>query len=443
MNVGIVGAGVAGLAAAKKLQALGHTVTLFENRHEVGGQVVTFDVGGEPLECFYHHIFNNDTTVIRYFDELGLGDRLEWIEPNNAHFVKGRSYRFVTPLDLLKFTAIPFVSRVRLGLATLWLQRQKDWRKYETTSARKYLERAIGKRAFQAFWGPLLRGKFGMYADEVSMAWLHWKIRLRFGSRTKGGLKEELGYPRGSFRIYYDALAKDIEASGGTIHLNTRVEDIEVSSGAAIGITVGGEMHEFDAVLMTTPNIITRKLVPELPPDYAAILDSVRYQWATCLVLELDRPLSDVYWLSIADDLPFVACVEHTNLIDPRRYGGVHVVYLSNYVSTGDPVLDMDAEEVVDRYADGLRAINPAFENSWVQKMHFFTDPGGQPVIGVNYSKSVPDTRTGIGGLYLANTTQIYPEDRGQNYSLELGEQVAELIDQDARSIAGAKGARI
>ena len=157
----------------------------------------------------------------------------------------------------------------------------------------------------------------------------------------------------------------------------------------------------------------------------------------------MDRPLSEIYWLSIADDLPFVACVEHTNLIDPARYGGNHVVYLSNYVSTGDRVLDMDADAVLDTYLDGLRKINPSFDPSWVRKKHFFKDPGGQPVIGVGYSKSVPDMRTGIGGLYLANTTQVYPEDRGQNYSLELGEKVAKLIHEDERSVAAARGARI
>jgi len=54
-------------------------------------------------------------------------------------------------------------------------------------------------------------------------------------------------------------------------------------------------LHEFDAVLMTTPNIITKKIAPDLPKDYLEVLDRVRYQWATCLVLALDRPLTPYY----------------------------------------------------------------------------------------------------------------------------------------------------
>ncbi|HEX6031960.1 MAG TPA: FAD-dependent oxidoreductase, partial [Tepidiformaceae bacterium] len=195
------------------------------------------------------------------------------------------------------------------------------------------------------------------------------------------------------------------------------------------------QRHEFDAVLMTTPNIITRRIAPDLPPHYTEVLDRVRYQWATCLVLAIDRPLSPIYWLSIGDDLPFVACVEHTNFMHPEDYGGNHVVYLSNYASPGDPVLDMDADQVFERYLDGIKKINPDFDPSWVREKWFFKDPGGQPVIGTNYSASIPDIRTGVTGLYLANTTQIYPEDRGQNYSLLLGEKAAGMIDEDLRGL--------
>lgn len=435
MRVGIVGAGVAGLAAARVLQERGHEVELFEGRHEVGGQVVTFPVGGTPLECFYHHLFTSDTTVVRYIEELGLGEHLRWIEPRNAHFVNGRIYPFVTPMDLVKFTAVPFTTRVRLGLAALWLRRQHDWKKYEPVTARKWMERAVGQKGYAALWGPLLKGKFADKADEVGMVWLWGKIYLRFASRKGGGSKESLGYLEGSFRRYYTALADLITSRGGHIHLNCRVEQVESANGVARGIRTAEGTHEFDAVLMTTPNIITRKITAGLPSGYAAVLDRVRYQWASCLVLALDRPLSEVYWLSIGDDLPFVACVEHTNFMSPGDYGGNHVVYLSNYASPGDPILELDAEQVFERYLEGIRRINPAFDRSWVREMWFFKDPGGQPVIGTNYSESIPDIRTGVTGLYLANTTQVYPEDRGQNYSLLLGERAAGIIDEDLRAL--------
>jgi protoporphyrinogen oxidase len=443
VRVGIVGAGVAGLAAANVLQDEGHDVTIFEGRHEVGGQVVTFPVGGTPLECFYHHLFTNDTTAVRYIEELGLGDHLRWIEPHNGHLVNGKRYPFVTPRDLLRFDAIPITSRIRLGLVALYLRRQKEGiEKYEGVTARQWMERAVGRKAFNAFWGPLLKGKFADHADEVGMVWLWNKIYLRFASRQSGN-REALGYLEGSFRRYYMALADRIESRGGTIHLSTPVERVSVEQAAVSGIVSGGTDHSFDAVLMTTPNIITRRIAPELPAAYTDVLDRVQYQWATCLVLALDRPLSDMYWLSVADDLPFVACVEHTNFLKPEDYGGNHVVYLSNYVSPGHPVLEMEADEVFEHYLAGIRVINPAFDRSWVRERWFFKDPGGQPIIGTNYSRSIPEMETGIAGLYLANTTQVYPEDRGQNYSLQLGEKAGRLIHSQARAVAAQKGAWI
>lgn len=444
MKVGIVGAGVAGLAAAKVLSERGHQVTIFEGRHEVGGQVVTFPVGGEPLECFYHHIYTNDTTVVRYIEDLGLGQHLEWIQPKNAHFVKRRMYPFVTPMDLLKFTAIPFTSRVRLGLAAVWLRRQKDGvKRYEGVTARSWMERAVGKKAFAAFWGPLLKGKFADQADNVSMVWLWNKIYLRFASRKGSGASESLGYLHGSFRRYYMALADRLTERGVDIRLNTNVDEVVISGGTVTGIRAGGELHEFDQVLMTTPNIITSRICPDLPADYKAILDRVRYQWATCLILALDRPLTPYYWLSIGDDLPFVACIEHTNFLPKERYGGNHIVYLSNYTAPGHPVLEMNADEVFQSYLEGIKALNPKFDPSWVKDKWFFKDPGGQPVITTYYSRSIPEMRTGIDGLYLSNTTQVYPEDRGQNYSLILGEKVAALMDEDGKKLAGARGAGI
>ncbi|MDA1348179.1 MAG: amine oxidase, partial [Chloroflexi bacterium] len=54
-----------------------------------------------------------------------------------------------------------------------------------------------------------------------------------------------------------------------------------------------------------------------------------------------------------------------------------------------------------------------------------------QPIVGVNYSSHIPDHRTPVTGLYLANTTQVYPEDRGTNYSVRMGRRVAQMLMDD------------
>jgi hypothetical protein len=43
----------------------------------------------------------------------------------------------------------------------------------------------------------------------------------------------------------------------------------------------------------------------------------------------------------------------------------------------------------------------------------------------------MPPIRTPVERLYLANTTQVYPEDRGTNYAVRLGDQVAQAVLMD------------
>jgi protoporphyrinogen oxidase len=436
LNIAVIGAGVAGLAAAYRLLQKGHDVTVVEAGPFVGGQVRTFETGGDPLEAFYHHLFKSDTNVISLIEELGLGEELRWVESKVGFYHDGRIYDFVTPGDLLRFTPVPFVDRVRLGLAALYLRRQKDWTRYEDITAKDWIVKYVGQRAYDVVWGQLLRGKYGVFADEVGMTWFWGKIFLRFASRDGGVTsREELGYLQGSFGRYIEALRQRIDELGGEILLRSPVERVLLDGERASGLALAGDQsgsRDFDAVLATVPNKFFLQMVPELPEQYAATLRSVRYQWASCLVLALSKPLSHIYWLNIsAPEVPFVAVVEHTNFIEPERYCGKHYVYFSNYVSEDDPVLSMDVDQALATYLPHIKKINPDFAEDWIIEKHFFKDPAGQPIITRNYSRSIPDHRTPIDGLYLANTTQIYPEDRGQNYSILMGEGMADVIDDD------------
>jgi protoporphyrinogen oxidase len=182
-------------------------------------------------------------------------------------------------------------------------------------------------------------------------------------------------------------------------------------------------------VIATVPSFTFLGLAPELAGDYAALLHKVSYQAALVLVLQISRSLSPKYWLNVSDpNTPFVAAIEHTNYIPPETYEGKRLLYLSNYLSAEDPLFRASKDEVIAAYTPGVQRINPAFDASWIQESWLFRDPAGQPVVTRGYSQIIPAYRTPISGLFLANTTQIYPEDRGMNYSVRLGQTIARVV---------------
>ena len=151
-TVGVIGGGVAGLTAAYRLLQKGYRIHLFEAGPQLGGLVRTFEIGGEPIECFYHHLFTTDTAAIRLIEEMGLGDRLTWRPSKVGIFYGDRIYPFVTPLDLLRFTPVSIIDRVRLGLMGLYLRRQRDGSRFEGVTAREWVRRFAGRRNLDVVW---------------------------------------------------------------------------------------------------------------------------------------------------------------------------------------------------------------------------------------------------------------------------------------------------
>ncbi|PZC48780.1 MAG: Protoporphyrinogen oxidase/Glycine/D-amino acid oxidase (deaminating) [Chloroflexi bacterium] len=437
MKVGIIGGGALGLGAAWELVQQGHQPVVYERAPFLGGQASTFDVGGAPLERAYHHLFTSDTAILELAEEVGLGHKMRWIDSKMGIFRNGKIYKFVTPTDLLKFSAIPLIDRIRMGFVALYLSRYKNWRKLENVTASDWIRKYAGPRAYDAVWGPLLRGKFGEYYDKVAMPWFWGKMHTRFTSRGKGMAKEKLGYPGGSFGEIFDRTAELIREKGGEVHIDAGVNKVLIEDGVARGLEVelpgqGAKEENFDVVLATVPSYIFPKLVPPLPADYLAKLEGIKYLAAVLIVLELDQPLSSVYWLNIADNsIPFVGVIEHTNFIEPEVYGGNHIVYIANYLSSEHPLFHMKDTELLEEYLPHLQRINPNFDRSWIRKWHYHRVAAAQPVVEVNYSQRIPDFQTPFDNLYLANTTQIYPEDRGTNYSVRLGREMANRIISD------------
>ncbi len=434
-TVGIVGGGVTGLIAAYRLLQKGHRIHLFEAGEQLGGLVRTFEIGGEPIERFYHHVFTTDTEVVRLVHEMGLQERLIWRPSKVGIFYGGRVYPFVTPLDLLRFSPVGPIDRVRLGLMGLYLRRQRDGARYEGVTACDWIRRFAGQRNLDVVWDPLLRGKFGDLSDELVMTWLWNRIHRRFASRRSSPAQREvLGYLLGSFGGWIDVLIERVRGLGGMLETGSPVRRIVTDAGR-VGLELAGEGQNavfFDAVVATVASGVFRRIAPPLPEPYVEKLEGVPHQDALCLVLTLKRPLTGTYWLNINDrSMPFLALIEQTNLVEPERYGGRHVLYVANYLAKDSPLLRMNAGEMFDLCAPHLKRINPAFDESWIIDRWLFHGPDAQPVFTVGAGSRIPEHRTPVPGLYLANMSQIHPEDRGQNFSIILGETIAETVAAD------------
>ena len=457
MRVAVIGAGVAGLVCAHRLTQAGHVCDVYERWPGLGGQAATIDVGqGHLLERYYHHLFTSDRHIAALYEELGMPGELEWLPSSVAFFLEGRSWPFTSPLHLLRFSPLSLRSRVRMGLAVLRLQRGGgDVAPFERMTARAWIGEAMGEEAYAKVWGPLLRGKFGDRADDISMAWLWGKLTMRRKLQGKESRQELLGYPRRSWEPLFAALRERIEAGGGRVLIDRPVKRLaaapadanparfEIVAGAPGSFRSGHDPRAFDAapepperyeaVVATVPNDVFRGMLDlELADDYLRRLDGIEYHTALCLLLELDRSFTPFYWTNIADpELPFVGVIEHTNLVAPERYGGRRFLYVANYLAPGHELLGLDADSLLERYEPGLERINPGFERSWVRERWLHREPAAQPIVTVGYGERIPPLQTGVPGLVLANTTQIYPEDRGTNYAVRLGtDAAAELLSK-------------
>jgi protoporphyrinogen oxidase len=457
MNISIIGGGFAGMTAAYELGKRGYKTFLFERMPELGGLAGTFEIEpGVRLERGYHHWFTSDSHIIAQMEELGLGDRVMWIPSRTGWFDNGKVWNMVSPMDVLKLGTLPFVDRLRLGLVTgylTYLQKDKsNLAKYENITAAAWWKKYGGSKVWDKVWGPMFRGKFGAQAENIPMEWHWYKIVLRIGSR-KGLNKEELGYPRGSFQVLIDALENAILAKGGQIFKGATVKRIVVENGVACGLELADDENTlkalaacplkandqgyiaFDKIYCSAPSFATLRIVDQFPGWYVEKMTAAMYMAAVLVILKLKHSLSPIYWMNIADrTIPFVATIEQTNFLPPQVYNNKRVMYVSNYLDSSSPYFQMNREELFNAYVPHLRKINPDFSPDWVEEYWHFKEAAAQPIVPLNYSKQIPEYRTPIRNLYLGNTTQIYPEDRGTNYSVRLGQTITNLIDEDAKN---------
>ncbi|MDB5957138.1 NAD(P)/FAD-dependent oxidoreductase [Ramlibacter sp.] len=440
----IVGGGFAGLTTAYALARQGRSVRVIEADDSVGGLAGTFEFSdGVRIEKFYHHWFNNDVFVPELVKELGMEGNIVTLPSRTGMYFNGRMWKLSTPLDLLRFTALSLVDRFRLGLLVLQVRRIKDWKTIEHLSIREWLEPLCGKGVYRVVWQPLIESKFSVFAEAVNAVWMWKKLVLRGSTRNaKGG--EELAYFKGGFGRLAEAMVAEIRRLGGEVSLGQAVTGVRSEGGRIVALgTNGGEVQGREFVFTPAFPIIADIFEGSAPAPWLQKLRRVKYLGNMCLVLRLDRSLSDTYWLNVNDaGFPFVGVIEHTNFDLPENYKGSHIAFLSRYLAVQDPVWQYSDEQYLEFALSHLKRMFPKLDRSWVQDFRVWRSEYAQPVTERDYSSYVPGVETPFANGHVTTMAQIYPEDRGTNYAIREGRAmaalVAERLAQPLRDRSGA-----
>lgn len=431
MKVGIIGAGYTGLTIAKELVEKGQDATIFEKQPYVGGMVNTIEIFNTRLEKYYRHIFKSDKEAIKLIKEMGLESELIWPATKMGYLSNKKPYLFGTPISLLKFKPLNLIQKLRFGFNVIHIKLINDYKKLEKVTAEKWLKDRIGDKVYSQVWEPLLISKFGEEKDQISMAWLWGKIKLRSTSSTPEG--EQLGYIKGSYQKLTDNFYKYLLNKNVDIKLETSVKEVTKENDKYIVKYTRNEKEEkeeFDVIVSTIDYKGFEKLFDKyMNEEEKQKIQKVNYTSARTMMIVANKSFSPFYWLNIGDnDIPFGGIIEHTNFIDKSNYDNNHILYISNYMTEDNKLYNVSKEELLKEYMKSLTKINKEFTMENIKDYYVFDEKYAQPIIECNYSEYIMNDKLEKEKIYLCTMPQIYPEDRGMNYAIKSGVNLANKI---------------
>lgn len=420
-RIAVLGAGPMGLAVAYQLARDGHHPVVYEADDRIGGMTASFDFSGMEIERYYHFHCLSDHAFLSILEELSIAHKMHWVKTKMGYWYQGELQEWGNPLALLKFKGLSPIAKFRYGLHAFLSTKRNDWQSLDQRDAVSWIKNWVGNQAYEVLWRRLFDYKFYEYANNLSAAWIWSRIR-RIGRSRYNLFEEKLGYLEGGSSTLLNALHADIIAHGGEIILRSPINKVVIENGQVTGVQIDNQFQPFERVISTIPLPHVPKIIPDLPTHILEAFQGLKNIAVVCVVVKLKKAMTNKFWLNTNDpmmDIPGI--IEYTNL-RPMEH---HIVYVPFYMPGEHPKFAEPNQIFLDKVRSYLKIINPSLTEDDFIDLRASRYRYAQPICEPGFLNKLPQAHLPVTGLWVADTSHYYPEDRGISESIQFGRNMA------------------
>ena len=294
----VVGAGFAGLAAARAVVASGAEAIVLEARDRVGGRVVNEPIGdGKVVEMGGQWVGPGQDLIARLAGELGVETFPTHTDGDNLLRVDERLRRYTGTIPKLgPFTLLDVhLATRRLNRLSAQIDPEAPWagenaRKLDATSVAEWIERTMRSSTARRLMRVAGRTIWGAEPEELSLLHLCFYLRsagsFEMLTDVEGGAQQDR-FVGGSQLVAIRAA----EELGDRVVLGAPVRRIEHSP-AGVVVDVGQtEVRARRAIVAIPPALVPQiEFAPALPPARAQLAQRIPPGWLIKIVALYDEP---------------------------------------------------------------------------------------------------------------------------------------------------------